>query len=125
MASADGKTNPFNLDGKSGAIGNQGGGGDGSGRGGAGPSGNIPPSLRQKHGSLRNPESVAKGGPFLTTALDAPSDRQGQVGTTADPSQRRPFRLDGSGGSDEGAVGTADGPGAVGLDAPPDEPAQD
>jgi hypothetical protein len=121
MASGKADTNPFNADGRSGAIGNQSGGDNGGGRGGAGPSGNIPPSLKQKHGSTRNPESVAKGGPFLTTALDAPSDRQGQIGTTADPNQRRPFRLDGGAGSDEGEVGSADGPGAVGLDAPPDE----
>jgi hypothetical protein len=49
------------------------------------------PELRQQHGNLRNPQSVAKGGPTLM--LDPPTDRGGEIGTTADPNQRRPFRL--------------------------------
>jgi hypothetical protein len=119
MASADGKSNPFLPDGKGGAIGNQ-------GRGDAFPGlkSNVPPSIPQKHGSDRNKESVAQGGPFLTACLDAPNDRQGQVGTTADAGQRRPFKLNASGGQGGEQV-EEEGPGEVGLVPPDDEEAQD
>jgi hypothetical protein len=55
------------------------------------------PELRQQHGNLRNPQSVAKGGPTLM--LDPPTDRGGEIGTTADPNQRRPFKLGSSSAS--------------------------
>lgn len=116
MARGKADTNPFNSDGKGGATGNQWGGGTGFAR----IRNNVPPSLRQKHGSLRNPQSVAEGGPFLK--LDPPSDRERMVGTTADSGQRRPFRIEGGAARDEpGEVGATDGPGTVGMEPPPDD----
>ncbi len=95
----------------------------GDGQGGAGGNANDAPKQpalsgpRQQHGAGYNPASVPAGGPVLK--LDPPSDRQGQIGTTADPRQRRPFTFarDGVGeGSayDAGAAFDAN-PGTVGA----------
>lgn len=80
---AGGKSSPFNFDGRSGATGNE----------GARPplEAHLGPNPPQRVGSTRNPATVSAGGPAFK--VDAPSDRSGQVGTTADPNQRRPFRL--------------------------------
>ncbi len=91
MASADGKSNPFNSDGKSGAVGNSGGGSS------AGFSNQRGPDRPQKMGPPDfNPDSVAEGGRILK--VDAPSDRGGLVGQTAEGMKHKPFKLGGGGG---------------------------
>jgi hypothetical protein len=80
----NGKSNPFNPNGRSGAVGNVGARPPIDAQTGGNPA--------QRSGSTRNPTTVAGGGPALK--LDPPTDRGG-VGTTAAPSQRRPFRLNG------------------------------
>jgi hypothetical protein len=92
MASADGKSNPFNTDGKSGAVGN-----DDTGvsdkRGGM--VGQLGINRPQKSGPPDfNPDSVADGGRILK--MDPPSDRGGLVGTTASGQKHKPFKLGGS-----------------------------
>lgn len=71
--------------------------GDGSsgagGNGAAGTNRRPESGPRQQMGSCRNPDSVARGGPNLE--IDPPGDRQEMVGTTADPGQRRAFKLGG------------------------------
>lgn len=85
----DGKSNPFNPDGKSGAVGN-GGGGSNQGlvnqRGPDRPQKSGPPDF--------NPDSVVPGGRVLK--LDPPSDRGGLVGATAAGPKHKPFKLGGS-----------------------------
>jgi hypothetical protein len=69
----------------------------GSGRGAPGNKGgvrsldSIAPHRGQQQGSTRNPATVPAGGPLALH--DPPGNRQGMIGTTADPNQRRPFRL--------------------------------
>jgi hypothetical protein len=77
----NGKTNPFKPDGKSGA----------GGGGGASQSSVLNGVPTQRRGSTINPTS----GPGGVAKFDPSSDRGGMVGTTADPNQRRPFRLNG------------------------------
>ena len=90
MASADGKTNPFNADGKSGAVGNKDGGtSQGFSKMQRGP------DRAQKSGPPDfNPDSVSEGGRILK--LDPPSDRGGLVGQTVTGMKHKPFKLGGS-----------------------------
>lgn len=86
--SADGKTNPFNSDGKSGATGN------GSGGSSKGLTNQRGPDVPQKMGLPDfNADSVAEGGRILK--LDPPSDRGGLVGATAAGPKHKPFKLGG------------------------------
>jgi hypothetical protein len=84
MASADGKSSPFNPDGKSGAAGNGAAYDEGCHRG---------PDRPQKMGeSDYNRSSVPDGGKVLK--VDPPSDRGGLVGQTAEGGMKhRPFKL--------------------------------
>jgi hypothetical protein len=84
----------------------------GDGRSGAGPAAaptqprvldSIAPQRAQRVGTTVRKDSVSVGGRALK--LDPPTDRQGMVGTTADPSQRKPYKL-----------------GIEGLHMPPDDP---
>lgn len=85
----DGKTNPFNPDGKSGAAGNGSGGGMGGMHAHRGP--DRPQSMGA--GDF-NPDSVPEGGRILK--LDPPSDRQGLVGQTVKGlTGGKPFKLNG------------------------------
>jgi hypothetical protein len=91
--SADGKSNPFNSDGKSGAVGNSGGGKQ------SGMVDQRGPDRPQKLGPpLFNPDNVPDGGRILK--LDPPSDRGGLVGQTAgvgsDGMKHKPYRVGGS-----------------------------
>lgn len=89
MANADGKSNPFNPDGKSGAVGNSGGGSS------AGMSNQRGPDRPQKSGPPDfNADSVAEGGRILK--MDPPSDRGGMIGTTPAGQKHKPFKLGGS-----------------------------
>jgi hypothetical protein len=85
MANGNGKSSPFNPDGRSGAADNTSGTQPGFTANRRGP------ERPQTMGNNRAPQSVPKGGPILR--LDPPSDRQGLIGTTADPNQRRPFKI--------------------------------
>src|ERR1019366_1248410 len=90
MASADGKTNPFNADGKSGATGNKdGGSSQGLSKMQRGP------DRSQKSGPPDfNPDSVSEGGRILK--LDPPSDRGGLVGQTVAGMKHKPYKIGGS-----------------------------
>jgi hypothetical protein len=88
------------------------------GDGKSGANGNNPSPMRdmwapavQQNGSARNAATTSVGGPTLK--LDPPNNRGGMIGTTADPNQRRPFRLGGTRvpPSDDGSER---GPGIVG-----------
>jgi hypothetical protein len=91
MGNADGKSNPFNTDGASGAVGNKSGGSQ------AGMSNQRGPDRPQKMGAADfNPDSVADGGRIMK--LDPPSDRQGMVNQTAAKGMaHKPFKLGGKG----------------------------
>ena len=88
--SGDGKSNPFNTDGKSGAVGNKdGGSSQGLSKMQCGP------DRSQKSGPPDfNPDSVADGGRILK--LDPPSDRGGLVGQTVAGMKHKPYKLGGS-----------------------------
>jgi len=90
----DGKSNPFNPDGKSGAEGNKSGGGF------AGMKNQRGPDRPQRSGPPDfNPDSVAPAGRVLK--LDPPSDRDGLVTQKADEKggmTHKPFKLGSSSG---------------------------
>src|ERR1019366_1755725 len=90
MASADGKTNPFNADGKSGAVGNKdGGSSQGLSKMQRGP------DRAQKSGAPDfNPDSVSEGGRILKLAPRR--DGGGLGGKPAGGVNHKPLRLGGS-----------------------------
>jgi len=86
---ADGKSNPFSPDGKSGAVGNSDAGKS------AGMTNQRGPDRPQKSGPPDfNADSVADGG--RTLHMDPPSDRGGMIGTTPAGQKHKPFKLGGS-----------------------------
>lgn len=104
MANADGKSSPFNPDGKSGATGNSAGY----------ENCHIGENRSQKMGPNADlhAASIPEGGRILK--LDPPSDRQGLVGQTAEGGMKhKPFKL-GGGDSSTTNTGIEQAAGSVG-----------
>lgn len=98
MGSADGRSNPFNSDGKSGAVGN----GAGSGKtAGFDPKRQGGPDRPQRMGATNfNPDSVPRGGRVFNVDVTPKDNRDGLVGDRAGQGRfgKGPFKLGNAGG---------------------------